>query len=450
MESSDSEDEKYARNQGYQPILSDAIRNSPRSKGSPSAAWPKDGVNFYQNELYTNDGDVLGREGAGAAQAAAQRPGSAQRMQQAKTGLAARRAERMQAAAIGKNDGMGRITSMGPPASPSRLAATSAASHDASPSHASAPTAHASPTRQGDNIYGLRGSYDPNEDQRSRFAHERREQQHQQHQREPVVAHEGNYAPPPPMPVQPQLDLSDIATFLKQPGPKVGPVQCYIVRDKGSAKMYPRYNLFLEDGKRFLLAARKRKKQTTSNYIISLDYEDLGRDSEKFFGKLRSNFVGTDFSVYDNGEKNSDQRVELGCVTYGYNVLGTRGPRKVTAAISAVDAAGQPLYNPRDPEDTMLNRLKTEHGLEDLMVMFNKPPRWNEELNAYCLNFNGRVTEASVKNFQLVTEDNQGYVILQFGKIGRNTFTMDYQWPMSALQAFGMCLSAFDNKLACE
>lgn len=95
-------------------------------------------------------------------------------------------------------------------------------------------------------------------------------------------------------------------------------------------------------------------------------------------------------------------------------------------------------------------RLKEDRNVDDLMVMFNKPPRWNEELNAYCLNFNGRVTEASVKNFQLVTEDNQGYVILQFGKIGPNTFTMDYQWPMSALQAFGICLSAFDNKLACE
>lgn len=39
------------------------------------------------------------------------------------------------------------------------------------------------------------------------------------------------------------------------------------------------------------------------------------------------------------------------------------------------------------------------------------------QLNAYCLNFNGRVTEASVKNFQLVTDDNQNYVILQFGKV---------------------------------
>lgn len=39
------------------------------------------------------------------------------------------------------------------------------------------------------------------------------------------------------------------------------------------------------------------------------------------------------------------------------------------------------------------------------------------QLNAYCLNFNGRVTEASVKNFQLVSDDNQNHVILQFGKV---------------------------------
>ncbi len=53
----------------------------------------------------------------------------------------------------------------------------------------------------------------------------------------------------------------------------------------------------------FLLAARKRKKQTTSNYLISLDPEDLNRDSSKFFGKLRANFVGTEFTVFDGGDK---------------------------------------------------------------------------------------------------------------------------------------------------
>ena len=39
------------------------------------------------------------------------------------------------------------------------------------------------------------------------------------------------------------------------------------------------------------------------------------------------------------------------------------------------------------------------------------------QLGAYCLNFNGRVTQASVKNFQLVTQSEPDYVILQFGKV---------------------------------
>ena len=46
-----------------------------------------------------------------------------------------------------------------------------------------------------------------------------------------------------------------------------------------------------------------------------------------------------------------------------------------------------------------------------------------------------------------VPKDN---VVLQFGKIHEDIFTMDFQWPFSALQAFAVCLSSFDSKLACE
>ena len=49
--------------------------------------------------------------------------------------------------------------------------------------------------------------------------------------------------------------------------------------------------------------------------------------------------------------------------------------------------------------------------------MRNKPPKWNEQLSAYCLNFRGRVTHASVKNFQLVSDADPEAVILQFGKV---------------------------------
>ena len=40
-----------------------------------------------------------------------------------------------------------------------------------------------------------------------------------------------------------------------------------------------------------------------------------------------------------------------------------------------------------------------------------------------------------MKNFQLVQHEDSDDVILQFGKIDGDEFTMDYKWPMSALQA---------------
>lgn len=95
---------------------------------------------------------------------------------------------------------------------------------------------------------------------------------------------------------------------------------------------------------------------------------------------------------------------------------------------------------------------------EGMLVLRNKAPRWHEQLQCWCLNFNGRVTVASVKNFQLVASPENGVaagpehenVILQFGKVGKDVFTMDYQYPISAFQAFAICLSSFDTKIACE
>lgn len=51
------------------------------------------------------------------------------------------------------------------------------------------------------------------------------------------------------------------------------------------------------------------------------------------------------------------------------------------------------------------------YDLKDSVVLRNKPPKWNERLGAYCLNFGGRVTQASVKNFQLVSVDNMVRVL---------------------------------------
>lgn len=99
---------------------------------------------------------------------------------------------------------------------------------------------------------------------------------------------------------------------------------------------------------------------------------------------------------------------------------------------------------------------------ETALVLSNKTPRWHEQLRCWCLNFHGRVTVASVKNFQLVAAASGGggtglspdrqneRIILQFGKVGKDMFTMDYGYPISAFQAFAICLSSFETRIACE
>jgi tubby-related protein 1 len=42
------------------------------------------------------------------------------------------------------------------------------------------------------------------------------------------------------------------------------------------------------------------------------------------------------------------------------------------------------------------------------------------------------------------------YIVLQFGRIGDDVFTLDLQYPLCPVQAFGIALSSFDAKLACE
>ena len=54
---------------------------------------------------------------------------------------------------------------------------------------------------------------------------------------------------------------------------------------------------------------------------------------------------------------------------------------------------------------------------------------------------------ASIKNFQLVDPEEQDVVILQCGRIGKNEFTMDLQWPMTPLQAFAISMSSLDSKI---
>ncbi|XP_074302346.1 tubby-like F-box protein 7 [Silene latifolia] len=264
---------------------------------------------------------------------------------------------------------------------------------------------------------------------------------------------------------------------LKQPGPRENAVQCLIKRDKKNSTFYLYLSVspssFSEKGK-FLLAAKRYRHGAHTEFIVSLGADDLSQGSSEYVGKLSSDFLGTNFTIYDgepphDGAKPSSSRstrrfaskqispqvpagnFEVGNVSYKFNLFKSRGPRRMICSLKC-HGLGQTTSN-----KTM--DLKTKLLDSDFTVLKNKAPRWHEHLQCWCLNFHGRVTVASVKNFQLIATQDQSQpggkgdeevVLLQFGKVGDDTFTMDYRQPLSAFQAFAICLTSFGTKLACE
>ncbi|KAI5623233.1 tubby protein-like isoform X1, partial [Silurus asotus] len=260
------------------------------------------------------------------------------------------------------------------------------------------------------------------------------------------------------------VSLEDLEQFALRPAPRAVTFQCRITRDRRGMErgIYPTYYLHMEkeDGKKvFLMAGRKRKKSTTSNYLISIDPTDLSRDTSSYIGKLRSNVLGTKFTVYDNGENPETKpfvketeilRQELAAICYEKNVLGFKGPRKMTVIIPGMHENDERVcIRPKCEPETLLTRFDNGNK-ENLVCLVNKSPTWNEQTQSYVLNFHGRVTQASVKNFQIVHSDNEEYIVMQFGRVAEDVFSMDYSYPLCALQAFAITLSSFDGKLACE
>ncbi|KAK8540914.1 hypothetical protein V6N13_060965 [Hibiscus sabdariffa] len=269
------------------------------------------------------------------------------------------------------------------------------------------------------------------------------------------------------------LEISGNLTFpisLKQPGPRNSLLQCYIKRNCSNQTyyLYLGLNQSTNDDGKFLLMARKCRRPTCTDYIISLNGDDVSKGSGTYIGKLRSNFLGTKFTIYDSQPPDSGAKVTKSCstrlmnmkrvsprvlagnhpvahISYELNVLGSRGPRRMLCIMDDIPASSiepggvaptqteflhsnldtfpsLPFFRSKSTRAENF-RAGTLSGQRDgMLALRNKAPRWHEQLQCWCLNFNGRVTVASVKNFQLVAsvenvaagQEQHENVILQF------------------------------------
>ena len=250
-------------------------------------------------------------------------------------------------------------------------------------------------------------------------------------------------------------------------------------------------------------------KNTNSNTTVSdkgdnNNKSNTNNNNTKVMGKLKSNFGGTEFVMFE--AISSPKAVEIkyresGIVRYDHFLRNTGSPIRIKILLpnpsfyeknksvnydlilkqfefeskesgnhlqSAEDLKlQQELDTRRNEENVTTNRLTqnkpNQIPLESNELLdFGSPnqqiecyenlmPIWHDRLNAYSLHFdNHRISEKSMKNFKLVrSNDVEKRTVLQFGRVvPRNRYIMDFTFPLTALQAFQICLSSIDPKLA--
>ena len=259
-------------------------------------------------------------------------------------------------------------------------------------------------------------------------------------------------------------------------------------------KLTPTYTLYLQDEKwntigTMMMIQKKRKSRTPYYAFFDMTKGSVGKQFSKksgnYLGKLRSNYGGSECTLFgpetvpsghvairfcknkqdliSKAQGNSDPRamrvllplVEAGEADGTPPCIGTNGDTmleilQAQADFEETEQLGlNAMRRRRNPDEKKYN-----DGNEQYSLLGNKLPVFSR--GSYRLNFGGRVTLPSVKNFQLVKmsnviEENMNVdvtnlddVLLQFGRVGDDDFHLDYRAPMTAFQAMGIVLAQFN------
>lgn len=167
--------------------------------------------------------------------------------------------------------------------------------------------------------------------------------------------------------------------------------------------------------------------------------------------KVDSNGVGSEWKRYlEYSEEVDSTFSSANRMLNNLKQLQQRGDTDDWATINNNQASGSNVQS-RNRDGQTCDGAKQYVPPDDfgLLSLQNRPPWWNVELGSFVLNFGGRVSVASVKNFQLCDRSDQDFIMLQFGRIqGRHSFTMDFQYPLTGVQAFAIAISSLQSKIS--
>jgi hypothetical protein len=130
--------------------------------------------------------------------------------------------------------------------------------------------------------------------------------------------------------------------------------------------------------------------------------------------------------------------------------LASRSPASPASAAAAADVTAA------------ARALPGADAVAPYALLMTRRPRWSDRMDAWTMDFRGRVLRASKKNFQLVavplahrddadayTGDHASAPALLFGKVAKDRYSLDFSpGCLGPVQAFAVALSTFASKLA--
>lgn len=165
-----------------------------------------------------------------------------------------------------------------------------------------------------------------------------------------------------------------------------------------------------------------------SKFTIDLPACTLTHDKETRNWKISSRYCNKCAyrNPYTSCKSHGGQTLAL--VRHAKETIGEGVAMCMDADIPQIGVDGQsdiwcPLCQGSDDKKIELNSLR---------------PKWNEKLKSLCMAFKGCVEAASAKNFQLCLDNK---VVLVYGKKANGTFCLEFEHPLSPLQAFAIAMT---------
>lgn len=205
---------------------------------------------------------------------------------------------------------------------------------------------------------------------------------------------------------------------------------CLIVRIR-SLFGATRFNFFFQAQRLLVMTALHESAGAFRIYSQLGAGEQAELSPARYLGKLKNGALrGQTILVHAAGSGAKSDEAAIAIDDPGWELtFATPRARTFQVAVPPVTDAGAQLTP------------SAAAPLADLVVL--------KQVDADKVDYHGRVTQNSTKNFQLCREprcrapdEPPDHVVVQFGRVGNDSFHCDYRTPLNAFQAFGVALAA--------